>query len=95
MLRVALFVISGVLLVAGLAASCAGWPAIPPSAVGGILLLALLFERYVYKPIRTEPPGPGWEQTAERFIDPKSGQNVTVYFNPRTGERRYVGGAKT
>ena len=55
-----------------------------------ILLLCLLFERYIYKPIRPEPPGPGWRKTPERFVDPRSGQTVVVYYNPRTGERRYV-----
>jgi len=90
-LRAVLFVIGLVLLIAALAATFAGWPAIPLAAFGATLTSALLFERYVYKPIRPEPPGPGWEQTAERFIDPRSGQGVTVYFNPRTGERRYIG----
>lgn len=91
MLRTVLFAIGLVLLLTASAAALAGWPAIPLAASGAILTLALLLERYVYKPIRPEPPGPGWEQTAERFIDPRSGQSVTVYFNPRTGERRYVG----
>jgi hypothetical protein len=91
MLRAVLFAIGLVLLGAGSAAALAGWPAIPLAAFGAILTLALLFDRYVYKPIRQEPPGTGWEQTAERFIDPESRQSVTVYFNPRTGERRYVG----
>ena len=93
MLRAVLFAIGVVLLIAASAAAFAGWPAIPLVAFGAILTLALLFERYVYKPIRPDPPGPGWERTAERFIDPRSGQSVTVYFNPRTGERRYVGEA--
>ena len=91
MLRTVLFAIGLVLLVAAVAAAFAGWPGIPLAAFGALLTLSLLFERYIYKPIRPEPPGPGWEQTAERFIDPRSGQSVTVYFNPRTGERRYVG----
>ncbi len=55
-----------------------------------ILLPGLLFERYVYKPIRPEPPGPGWDRTQEKFVDPRSGQTVVVYYNARTGERRYV-----
>ena len=91
MLRAVLFAIGLLLLIAALAATLAGYPAVPLAASGAILTLALLLERYVYKPIRSGLPGPGWEQTAERFIDPKSGQSVTVYFNPRTGERRYIG----
>jgi len=91
MFRAVLFVVGIVLLIAASAAAFAGWPTVPLAMFTAILVLALLFERYVYKPIREEPQGPGWEQTAERFIDPRSGQSVTVYFNPRTGERRYVG----
>ena len=57
---------------------------------GAILAVAVLIERYVYKPLRQDAPGAGWEQTGERFTDPGSGQLVIVYYNPRTGERRYV-----
>ena len=67
-----------------------GWPTLPIALVPGVLLLALLFERFIYKPIRHDKPGPGWDRTPERFADPRSGQNVVVYYNPRTGERRYV-----
>ena len=91
MLRAALFTIGVVLVIAASAAAFAGWPTIPLATIGAILTLALLLERYVYKPIRMKRPGPGWEETAEKFIDPRSGQSVTVYFNSRTGERRYVG----
>jgi hypothetical protein len=58
--------------------------------IGALLVTAVLVERYVYKPIGNEPPGPGWDKTAERFADPRSGKEVTVYFNPGTGQRRYV-----
>jgi hypothetical protein len=37
-----------------------------------------------------KPPGPGWEATAERFIDPQTGETLDVWFSPRTGERAYV-----
>jgi hypothetical protein len=90
-LRTVLFAIGLVLLIAASAATFAGRAATPLAVFGAILTAALLFERYVYKSIRPERPGPGWEQTAERFIDPRSGRSVTVYFNPRTGERRYIG----
>ena len=40
--------------------------------------------------IRAAAPEEGWQQTDERFIDPESGQPVQVFYNPRTGERRYV-----
>ena len=78
----------GVLLVASpLVLSMA---AIGATVLGVVLISALLFERFVYRPIQTENPGPGWNKTNERFEDPASGQNVVVWFNPRTGQRRYV-----
>ncbi|MGE5269503.1 MAG: hypothetical protein ACM3JG_07505 [Thiohalocapsa sp.] len=57
-----------------------------------ILLLAALFERWRYKRLADTSPGPDWEQTDERFVDPETGKLVTVYFHPRTGERRYIAG---
>ncbi len=35
-------------------------------------------------------PGPGFERTAEVFDDPTTGVRLRVWFNPRTGERRYL-----
>ena len=90
MVRIAAFVLGFVLLLTGAIATMAGCAGIAPAVLGAPLILALLFERYVYKPIRTEPPGAGWERLAERFADPRSGRNIRVYCNPRTGERRYV-----
>jgi hypothetical protein len=90
MLRSAALVVLAALLVAAVAGAAAGWHTLPFAIVPAILLVGLLVERYVYKPIRLEPPGPGWDRTAEKFVDPRSGQTVVVYFNARTGERRYV-----
>jgi hypothetical protein len=58
------------------------WPA--------FILAAVLFERRRYKAPLDEPPGEGWEATAETFIDPGSGEALRVYFNPATGKRAYV-----
>jgi hypothetical protein len=77
------------LLAAGLGA-LAGWRMIPAAVAGAVLVLAVLFERYIYKPIQTDAPGAGWDKTGEKFGDPRTGRNVTVWFNARTGERRYV-----
>jgi hypothetical protein len=90
MVRTAAFVLGFILLSAGMIGVRAGWPGIAPAVCGAVLIVGLLFERYVYKPIRTEPPGTRWERTPERFADPGSGKNVVVYFNPRTGDRRYA-----
>ncbi|WP_419815985.1 hypothetical protein [Glacieibacterium sp.] len=58
----------------------------------GIVLAGFVFERVRYKSFDTSEPGPGWEVTLERFIDPATGAHVRVWFNPTTGERRYITG---
>jgi hypothetical protein len=63
-----------------------GWQAL---ALGVIVLIGTLFERWRYR--RIEKPLNGhWQRTEEQFIDPSSGEPVEVMFDPRTGERRYV-----
>jgi hypothetical protein len=57
-----------------------------------VLLGGVAIERWRYKRLGTTPAGAGWQTTGERFLDPESGLLVTVYFNPTTGERRYVSG---
>jgi hypothetical protein len=94
-LRLVLFLVGGILLAA------AGFSAIARCNIGVvlrlavpglILLFALAVERWRYKPVTTRRPGPEWVSTNERFIDPESGETVTVYYQPSTGERRYVAG---
>jgi hypothetical protein len=87
MLRTVLLIMGAILLATPLVASRA---AIGPAVIGAVIVLAILVERFVYKPIGDEPPGPGWNKTDERFADPGSGRNVAVYYNPRTGQRRYI-----
>lgn len=66
----------------------------PPAAVLGVwavlLLVGLVFERWRYKRVSGARPGPDWQATGERFVDPETGKLVIVYFHPSTGERRYV-----
>ncbi|HEY3912461.1 MAG TPA: hypothetical protein VGM07_21605 [Stellaceae bacterium] len=94
-LRAALLVIGLALLGAAAAAAQAGcgigvaWRLALP---GLVLLVAALFERWRYKRVANGRPGPGWIATEERFVDPETGQFVTVYYHPSTGERRYVAG---
>lgn len=57
---------------------------------GAVLFAAVVYERFRYKPLAPLEPGPGWERTNERFVDAESGKTVTVYVEPRTGERQYV-----
>ena len=65
-----------------------GWQAL---ALGVVILIGTLFERWRYR--RIEKPANGhWQRTDEKFIDPSTGEPVDVMFDPRTGERRYVAG---
>jgi hypothetical protein len=83
---VLLLVIGAVCLVFG-AVGAALWA----FGVGGVTILGTLFERTLYKPVRTQSPlGPGWTRTKERFIDPESGKTVEVFYNATSGERQYV-----
>jgi hypothetical protein len=59
---------------------------------GLVLLFGLAMERWRYKPVTRPRPGPDWVQTNERFVDPESGKLITVFYQPSTGERRYVAG---
>jgi hypothetical protein len=65
-----------------------GWQAL---AIGVIVLIGTLFERWRYRHIEAPPEG-HWQRTGEQFIDPSTGEPVEVMFDPRTGERRYVAG---
>jgi hypothetical protein len=65
-----------------------GWQAL---AIGVIVLIGTLFERWRYRHIEERPNG-HWQRTDEQFIDPPTGDPVEVMFDPRTGERRYVAG---
>lgn len=57
---------------------------------GAILLAAIVYERFRYKPLAHSAPGADWQRTSERFVDPDSGKTVTVYLQPGSGERQYV-----
>ena len=93
MLRAALFVVGGALL-AGAAVSalsgCSVGTVLRFAAPGLVLLFGLSVEHWRYKPVSARTPEQGWVATNERFVDPESGQLITVYYQPSTGERRYV-----
>jgi len=93
LLRAALLVVGGVMLAAAVFGAFLCWrlSAVIPLAVwGAILAGGVLVERWRYRPLTAERPGCDWQATRERFVDPESGRLVTVFFNPATGERRYV-----
>ena len=79
-------------LAAGIAALLLG--ACPPALVfavwGVLLIVGTIGERTVYKPMLRKAPGPAWQRTSERFIDPQTGAPVTVYVDGASGERQYV-----
>ena len=91
-MRKALIVIGALVAVLGVADLVTG--TIDRSFVfitwGVVLVAAIVFERFRYKPLETQRPGPGWERTTERFVDDETGNPVTVYIQPQTGERMYV-----
>ena len=94
-LRTTLFVVCGVLLAtAGLLAvtGCALGVTLRLAVPGLLLLFGLVVERWRYKTLTSRRPGPDWVPTNERFVDPESGKLVTVFYQPSTGERRYVVG---
>ena len=58
---------------------------------GAVLVIAVLCERWRYR--RNEhADGERWQKTDERFLDHETGQTVDVYYDPASGERRYVKG---
>ena len=89
-LRAIVWVIGALLALAAFV--LAGLRCYPPAGIVGfwalIFLGGLLVERWRYKPLADRTPGPDWQRTDERFVDPETGKLVTVYFHPRTGERR-------
>lgn len=91
MLRAAIIGCAGLALLWVVAAALlTGMPLWGAAAMLAILLVLLLVERVRYKPLADSRPPPPWEATQERFVDPETGVPVRVFFNPRTGERRYV-----
>jgi len=90
-LRAALYVVGGLFTVCGVYLAAAGlFAAVWLTGVGLILIAALAIERWRYRGLSAPRPGPDWQATGERFVDPETGKLVAVYFHPRTGERRYV-----
>ena len=90
MLRTSLLVFGGALALAGMLLLVRGLPGGAQALVfGGLIVLGTAFERWRYRPNRARP-GATWEATGERFLDPHTGESVQVFYDPRSGERRYV-----
>ncbi len=90
-------ILGGILLMGG-AVVATSYGAPLPMAIwlvimGLCLTLGVVFERAGDKP-PAEKPEPGWIATEERFVDTASGEVVTVFYKPETGERMYVRSAE-
>jgi hypothetical protein len=88
MLRVAVHVIAAIFVLCAfyaVAQDAAAWPML---LVAGLFAAGTVFERVHYR--GSEATDGDWQPTSEKFIDDESGRPVTVWFNPRTGARRYV-----
>jgi len=93
MLRNVVLGVGGALLATGVLALIAGAYGAAAFCIvwGGILVFGIVYERVAYKTVVDKvPAGTGWQRTAERFVDEKSGKTVTVYVKALTGERAYV-----
>jgi len=71
-------------------ATAPGFPAIPALILGCLIVVTAIAEP-VYGKLTARPPLSGaWRPTGEKFVDPATGKPVEVWFEPKTGERRYV-----
>ncbi|MBV8974202.1 MAG: hypothetical protein JOY74_03695 [Sinobacteraceae bacterium] len=91
MLRATLLALAGALAITGaiLIACRVPGPGAYALGLGGVIVLGILFERWRYRPNDPRAEA-GWQPTGERFQDPHSGKTLQVYYDPRSGERRYV-----
>ena len=88
MLRVAVRIIVAIFLLCALFAvtqDASAWPILIPAL---LFAAGTVFERFHYR--GSEVLDGDWQPTNEKFIDDESGHPVTVWFNPKTGARRYV-----
>ncbi len=107
--RVLMAFVGVLMLLGGLALIVSGVPGAPAGLwlviTGGVLLLAVAFERVRYRSEQADhlgaPVGPGggeslegpmeprFRRTDEFFEDPTSRRRMRVWLDPATGERRY------
>lgn len=77
-----LFIAAGVALW-----SVGGGPAL---LIVGVVAVVTALAEPIYGQAKAPPKGGNWQPTDERFVDPETRKTVTVWFDPATGERRYV-----
>jgi hypothetical protein len=92
MLRNALLAVALLLAAGGVIGLLTGHGGAVTAAIwGGVITVAVLFERWRYQPSAADKAGGNWQATGEQFIDPESGAAMEVQYDAETGERRYVG----
>lgn len=64
-------------------------PGVQALGVGIVITLGTLFERWRYND-NDQRLDARWQSTGERFADPVTGKEVEVFYDPASGERRYV-----
>jgi hypothetical protein len=64
------------------------WRVVALLIIAGAVLVSIVFERRYRNNQR--PPQGRWQPTGERFSDPTTGKEVEVFYDPQSGERRYV-----
>lgn len=62
----------------------------PMVLILGLLIVVTAALEPIYGRADGTPRGPHWSPTDERFIDPETGKLVRVWFDAKTGDRRYV-----
>jgi hypothetical protein len=97
MLRTAVLIFGCVVLALGayLCMEGVAFGGVQSLVLGAVIVLATLFERWRYQNRNASVDGE-WQPTGERFVDPETGQNVEVLYDPQSGERRYrpIGGGQ-
>jgi hypothetical protein len=88
-MRVAVLLLGVVLLFGGALGGGYGVMAWPAAVIGGLIVIGVLAERVIYKPLSQRAPA-GWERTGERFVDDATGKTVEVFYDPKSGQRQYV-----
>ncbi|MFA5964657.1 MAG: hypothetical protein WC804_11625 [Sphingomonas sp.] len=89
-LRTIVLIVAAIAFVGALAGTLVDTGVWPSLVASGVLLFGIAFERVRYGAAQRRPAGDSWQETPERFIDDETGRPVTVWFNPASGERRYV-----
>lgn len=91
MLRIAVLAFAALLSAIGVFLMLKGitGPGVQALGIGIVIILGTLFERWRYTQ-SGRPLNGRWQSTGERFADPTTGKEMEVFYDPSSGERRYV-----